>query len=210
MNTKVKFTASTVLFFGALWGLLEATLGYALQFLPAIVSGAVMMPIGAVILIKAFRHTDSIKAVSAVALIAITIKAVNFFLPGLAPIRTYNPMIAMAMQSALVIGVYPLIKHNRLPSVMVASFGVGIVWRVLFLINISINNALTGFIFPQLASTNTMLEFALFYGVLNGFVMVLLLRLLKPFALPTSFSPSWRAAIGAAMFVLATILTYFL
>ncbi len=210
MNTHTKSMLSTVLFFGALWGLLEATLGYALQFLPAIVSGAVMMPIGAIILVKTFRHTDSVKAVSAVALIAIAIKGVNFFLPGLPLIKTYNPMIAMLLQSVLIIGVYPLIKTNRLTNIIAASLGVGLLWRALFLVNISINHALTGFVFPQLASTSTMVEFALLYGVLNGLVLVVFIELLKPLALPSSFTPTWRAAAGAIMFVLATVLTYFL
>ena len=88
-----------VLFFGAIWGILEATLGYALKFLPPLVSGSVMFPIAATLMVVTYQNTKSKSTMIYVAAIAASIKAINLFMPGLPPIKTYNPMVAMMLQS---------------------------------------------------------------------------------------------------------------
>lgn len=210
MKPETKTMLSTVIFFGALWGLAEATLGYALQFLPPIVSGAVMMPIGALILIRGFTSTDSTRAVFLIALVAISVKAVNFFLPGLPPIKTYNPMIAMLLQTVFIAGVLPVLKRENLPVTIVSFIGASIAWRLAFLLNNSLNHALTGFEFNQLATPGAMLDFALFFGVLNGVVLGVVYVATRPLKVPLRLSGAQCAAFGAAMFALAGLLTCFL
>ena len=86
-----------IIFFGSLWGLLEATIGYSLQFLPPLVSGSVMFPIAATIMYWAYRNSESKISIIFVAMIAASIKAINFFMPGLPPLKTYNPMITIML-----------------------------------------------------------------------------------------------------------------
>ena len=69
-----------VLFFGAIWGILEATLGYVLQFLPPLVSGSVMFPIAATLMLITYQNTKSRSAMVYVAAIAASIKAINLFM----------------------------------------------------------------------------------------------------------------------------------
>jgi hypothetical protein len=163
-----------VLLFGAIWGIVEATLGYVLQFLPSLVSGSVMFPIGATILIYTYRKTGSAKALVGVALIAATIKSVNFFMPGLPPIKTYNPMIAIMLQSLVVVMVVDRFKSPSLAVRIPAILLVGFAWRTLFLLNISINNALTGFPFPQLRSTSATLNYLFVLGAMEGLLLVIM------------------------------------
>jgi xanthine/uracil permease len=102
-----------IIFFGALWGILEATLGYLLQFLPPLVSGSVMFPIAATLMILTYNHTKSKSAMIYVAMIAATIKSVNFFMPGLLPIKTYNPMISIMLQSLVMVLIIPLFQKKN-------------------------------------------------------------------------------------------------
>ncbi len=146
----------TILFFGALWGIIEATLGYVLQFLPPYVSGAVMFPIAAMILFVAFNQTRSASSLVLIGLVAASFKSVNFLMPGLLAVKTYNPMIAIVLQSmvvALVVGVMEQVSRpekgwDHLP------------WTQCHLkltfhtLNVWINHTLTGFPFPQIRASN--------------------------------------------------------
>ncbi|MBU1141980.1 MAG: hypothetical protein KKG64_05590, partial [Firmicutes bacterium] len=163
-----------ILFFGAVWGILEATLGYVLQFLPPLVSGSVMFPIAATLMIITYQNTKSKSAMIYVAAIAASIKAINFFLPGLPPIKTYNPMIAIMLQSLVMVVFLPLIEKKPLALKVTGIALVGLSWRMLFLGNIAINHALTAFPFVQLASLSNMAEFVLYLGLMEALVLSLI------------------------------------
>ena len=62
-----------IIFFGSIWGILEATLGYALHFLPALIAGSVMFPIGATLMMMTLNQTKSKEAMILVAAVAAAI-----------------------------------------------------------------------------------------------------------------------------------------
>lgn len=199
-----------ILFFGAIWGILEATLGYVLQFLPPLVSGSVMFPIAAMLMILSYQNTKSKSAMIYVAAIAATIKAVNFFLPGLPPIKTYNPMIAIMLQSLVMVVFIPLIEKKP---ILVKALGIAIVglsWRTLFLANISINYALTGFNFPQLASTASMLNLVVYLGLMEAFVLGAFYSLQFVLKNKVKFTFRPNLILSVSTFVVAVLLTFFL
>jgi len=199
---------STIIFFGAIWGLLEATLGYLLQFLPPLVSGSIMFPIGATLLIYTYKNTTHKSSVIYVALIAASIKAVNFFMPGLMPIKTYNPMIAIMLQSFAVISILNLFDH-RSHAVKILGLGLAsFLWRGLFLMNISINHALTGFKFQQLVSIQASLNFVLLYGLMGALFLGLLFGLTQIIHkdMKLSFRPSYLVA--TTLLIIAMIATF--
>jgi len=185
-----------IIFFGSLWGLLEASLGYALHFLPQLISGSVMFPIGAVIMYWAYRNTGTKRTILFMGLLAITIKALNFFMPGLPPIKTYNPMISIMLQTLLVTGlVYAYdSKYVWLKPLSLLFAAIG--WRALFIANIAINYALTGYVFSQLASGATIFSFIIVSGLIEaGFLMVVyLLSLLGRKRVSFLFKPNWLLA----------------
>jgi hypothetical protein len=199
-----------VLFFGSIWGILEATLGYGLQFLPELVSGSIMFPIGATIMIYAYKNTGSKKAMLYVALIAASIKSVNFLLPGLMPIKTYNPMIAIMLQGFAMVTIIALFNQKSLVAKISSFVIASILWRGLFLINIYINNALTGFNFRQLSSTSAMNEFVIIYGLMGALFLTLLyiglIKLNKNMLLNFKLNP--LMAYSTAF--IALLLTFFL
>lgn len=210
MKTNRKTILLSVIFFGSIWGILEATLGYALHFLPVLISGSIMFPIAATIMLMTYHQTKSRNAMIYVAMIAASIKAVNFFMPGLLPIKTYNPMISIMLQSVVVFAVLPMVEKKHF---VIQVIGLGLVslsWRALFIINISINNILTGFVFNQLASSKTIISFIVISGlietlILTGFAII---QQLSKQRIHFNIKPHW--ALSLSMFVFAVVLTILL
>jgi hypothetical protein len=199
-----------VLFFGAIWGILEATLGYVLQFLPPLVSGSVMFPIAATLMLITYQNTKSRKAMIYVAAIAATIKAINLFMPGLPAIKTYNPMIAIMLQSIVLVVFIPLFKKNSIPAVVTGIAVLGFSWRLLFLANIAINHALTGFQFSQLASLSNMFDFVIMLGFIEALVLGLIHIIRIGIHQKVSFVFKPNAILSVSTFVFAVLLTIFL
>ncbi|HBP25485.1 MAG TPA: hypothetical protein DD618_00820 [Acholeplasmatales bacterium] len=196
-----------VLFYGALWGFLEATLGYGLKFLPPLVSGSVMFPIGAAIMLYAYQKTQSKKAILYVGLIAASIKAVDFMLPGLPTIMTYNPMISIVLQSLAVFSLLPLLKHQK-ALVRVSAFVIpGLLWRIFFLGNQGLNIFLFGEVYKQIQSLENMIDFTILPGLLDGAVFAGLYLGSRAIFKKTTwlFRPNW--AVSAAMFIMAIAAT---
>jgi hypothetical protein len=210
MKANNKTVLFSVIFFGSIWGILEATLGYALHFLPVLISGSIMFPIAATIMVMTFHQTKSRSAMIYVALIAASIKSVNFFMPGLLPIKTYNPMISIMLQSLVIYAVLPMVEKK---SFAVQMLGLGIVslsWRALFIMNIAINNVLTGFMFNQLASSSTIISFIVISGLIEMAILIGLaaIRQLTKDKIQFSIKPHW--ALSLSMFIFAVVLTVLL
>ncbi len=201
---------ATLLFFGSIWGLLEATLGYALHFLPILISGSIMFPLAAFILMMAEKKLKSPWSLMWIGLIATSIKSINFLMPGLLPIKTYNPMIAIMIQSLVMVGVVIIAKKSPQGITMLALGLVSFLWRGLFLVNNVINHQLTGFNFPQLASMDATIEFMWVYGSMGAlFLIVLYLGWIK---LQKRVTLTWRPrlAFSLGMMILAMLATYFI
>ena len=112
-DKKIKLI-SAIIFYGAIWGFLEATLGYSLQYLPSIISGTIMFPIATVILINAYNKTGSRVALLYIGVIAASIKAVDFFMPFISVGKTFNPMIAIIVESFLVVAVVTYLTSDKI------------------------------------------------------------------------------------------------
>jgi len=200
----------TTIFFGAIWGILEASLGYLLQFLPPLVSGSIMFPIGATLLTLTYLNTKNKQSILWVGVIAATIKSINFFMPGLLPIKTYNPMIAIMLQSLVMVGVCYLYDLKNRAYHLLGLVGASIIWRVLFFVNISINHALTGFRFPQLVSSTATNEFIFIYGIMGAVFATLLYGVIQLVNMNFIISYRPKAHVSLAMFILAITLTFYI
>jgi hypothetical protein len=199
----------TIIMFGAIWGILEATLGHVLQFLPPYVSGAVMFPIAASLLIIAHKNTMSLSSLIWIGLIAASLKAVNFLMPGLPAVKTYNPMIAIILQSAVMVGAIGISSKVTMPEKFAVMMGASVLWRGLFVANVTVNNMITGFGFPQIASTGATLSFVIIDGLIAGVLLAAGVYGLE--VLFKKWNPVFRIgpALAVPMFVIAGVLTWF-
>ena len=174
-------TILTVVFFGAVWGLIEATIGYLLHWLPGMWSGLVMFPIAAALMYWAYQNTGRRNTILFVGLIAASIKAVNFALP-LPPegfMRVYNPMISIILQSLTVFAFSYLFEKKASPAkqtlLQLGVLALAILtWRGAFLVNQAIQSAISGHLAYQLM---VFVNFASFI-FLNGFYEFVILSVI--------------------------------
>mgnify|MGYP000846061580 FL=1 len=103
---------SVILVFGSIWGIIEATLGYALHLLPALIAGSVMFPLVMFILLRARRATTNRIDIILIGFLAAMIKSVNLLMPALNIYKTINPMVAIILQSLVVFAVVPLSERQ--------------------------------------------------------------------------------------------------
>lgn len=170
-----------VVFFGAVWGILEATLGYVLHFVPGYVSGSIMFPIVLFILYRAYKALGSKRAIFYVAFIAMAIKSVNLLLPFLYASKTINPMIAMFLEASLVFAVIPMIDHKNIAYKVSGIVLASLMWRMAYIGYQGLNFLVTDYLSSYLQSFSLSLEFVVFYGFVGVILGVLLLVLTEKY-----------------------------
>jgi len=120
----------TVLFYGGIWGLCEATLGYLLHLLPCGFSGMIMFPIGFGLMTSAWRISGSRSAMAGAALIAVAIKLADLLIPLQPAIRTLNPVVAILLEALVVVGFVTLFNDRH---VLLKTVSMGFSWVLLLI-----------------------------------------------------------------------------
>ena len=143
MKTKIEIKKETIikmmaisLFWGSLWGIAEATLGYLVHlvtFIPGL-AGFIMFPIGFYFMDRAYKESGKYISLLSTSAVAATIKLMDLFLPGLNPIFTINPAMAILMEGALLMIAYKMIQQSqrtfRFREALMAAAG----WRATFIL----------------------------------------------------------------------------
>lgn len=129
---------SIILFYGALWGIAEATLGFLLHWVPrflpvANLAGLVMFPIGLLFMTAAVRSTGKPAAALGTAVVTAGIKLSSAALPFVAFRFVRSPVLAIAAEGTVV---FLLLSATELrpgatlfPKALLAS----VLWRSVFL-----------------------------------------------------------------------------
>lgn len=206
-NNRLQFITKVV-FFGALWGLIEATIGYALHFLPVLIAGSIMFPIVMYILYLATKSLGSRKAIFYVAFIAIAIKATNLFLPMLYPAKTINPMIAMFIQSLLAFAVMPMLNSQGLKNKISALAIASISWRLVMIGYYGLNYLLTGFMDFRIAEFNPAFTYVVTEGLISLALAVMVFQATKPIKTSSKWLEQKLSPVfSSLLLVVAVILT---
>ncbi len=186
---------SQIIFFGAVWGITEATLGYILHFLPPTLAGIIMFPIAAFILVKAYKATGSRAAMIFVGLIAAGIKAIDLVLPGMMVFKTINPMISIVLESLLVAAAYPLISKTDWKSKLSGGLAASLGWRAGYILYMTAQFLITGFVSSYIASPAAVINFILFNGAVSGLLVFAVLHFEPKLTLKTiKFKPVYALA----------------
>ena len=132
MNKK----AIQIVYWGSLWGIAEATLGYVLHIaaiqLPG-VPGFVMFPVAFYFMRKAYLSTGKPGVVFQVALVAALIKGCDFLVPGNIPIRILNPALSILLEGLAVAVVFAYAEKRETAVGFASVFSMGVLWRAVFL-----------------------------------------------------------------------------
>ena len=193
MNKKLTIQ---ILFYGSLWGILEAT-----------IAGSIMFPIAGLILYKAYQKTESRQSLFYIGVVAASIKSVDLLLPQLSIYKTINPMISILLEAVVVVLVVNLLisqapqkKYIALP---IASIG----WRAIFIAWMGFQYITTGNLAPYITSFAAGFEFVILVGLLSGAIASIGLFVLDEikFKVP-ELSSKWMYATG--LLIIAIITTY--
>ena len=112
MNNKK--TILTILFLGGLWGIIEATFGYLIHFLPNGFPGMIMFPIAFYFIYTSYKQTGKQSAIFYTAIIAALIKLSDLFIPLKSPISTINPAVSIVLESMIVFAFIKIYSENRI------------------------------------------------------------------------------------------------
>jgi len=166
-----------IIFFGAIWGIIEASVGYLLHSLPVsiFISGTVLFPIVSYILYKAYKVTNSKTALLSIGVIAAAIKSVNFFLPFGSPFKIINPMLAIVMETLVVLVVITMLNKDDLKSKVTGFVVASIGWRLLYLSFNGIQYLSNGFQSDYILSFQAAIQFALLFALISAAVGVAIL-----------------------------------
>ena len=119
-NKKLKMLF-TVLFFGGMWGLVEATLGTVLHlpFFDNIgvygSSTAIMLPIAFYLMGLCYKKTNTLRAVAYIGLIAGIIKLSTFIVVGFTQ-KVYMPSIYIVLESLAMVGALAITRPTKVLS----------------------------------------------------------------------------------------------
>jgi hypothetical protein len=135
MNKKV----IQIVYWGSLWGIAEATLGYVLHMgaiqLPG-VPGFLMFPVAFYFMRKAYVATGKAGAVSQVALVAALIKCCDFLIPANIPIRILNPALSILLEGLAVALIFAYAERRNTTIGFASVFAMGILWRAVLLFHL--------------------------------------------------------------------------
>jgi hypothetical protein len=128
MNNR-KNTLMIVLFYGGLWGIMEATLGYALHLLPCGFAGMFMFPLGFYFMYNAFKSTNQHKVIFFTAVVAASIKLTDLLIPLNTITSVANPAVSIILEGLVVFAGVKIMAGRRN---FAMPFLVSLAWTVLF------------------------------------------------------------------------------
>lgn len=172
-------TIVPVLFYGAAWGFVEATLGYLLHLLRRVtplpgLTGYILFPIGFFLMLAAFRASGRPVAPLLVASVAAAIKLASVALPQVQWIFVGNPAISIVLEGAVVAGAVLLfraplrLRRERTAAAIPLAIGVSVLWRGLFLLAVLLLPVQKGIL---MKGSEALLSFALIDSAVNGIII---------------------------------------
>jgi hypothetical protein len=196
-----------ILFYGGLWGIAEATLGYLLHLAAQVTllsspSGLIMFPIGLLFMVAAVRAAGRPSAAFATAVVTAGIKLSSLALPTVSLRFVVSPALAILAEGAVVfllLGATDLRPNRLLPAKALAA---SVAWRGLFLLA-SLVLGLRGGI---LAKPTTLLLGFLFVDSAVNALIITAGSLLAARARRAPFGPAPAVPAASAVLIVAVVL----
>lgn len=210
MKNKNSFIRNIV-FWGAIWGIAEASLGYILHLLPSRISGSIMFPIGASILLLAYQRNCNKLTAIGVGAIAACIKMVNFLMPNTSTMGVLNPMISIMIESVLIAIAIPMVVHNKLYIRSLCIIGTSVLWKGTYAVFMVMDYFKTGYLREYLRTFEKAANFILVNGGISGLLTIPLISVIcykgKHKTREQYYVPS--VLVSGTVMLFAVILTYF-
>ncbi|MBN1648849.1 MAG: hypothetical protein JW874_12515 [Spirochaetales bacterium] len=167
-----------VLFWGAVWGITEATLGYVLHFFSLFpgFSGILLFPFAVYILRSLYRQTGSSPSLVFCGFVAASIKCIDFVFPALPWVKTFNPVAAILIEAAICALLVPRFSGLNTSTKILAVITASTAWRLLFIgINVFVFQLSGGGILKY--GTETVVRFILVDGLIGALLVLAAMRI---------------------------------
>jgi hypothetical protein len=198
------------LFYGSIWGFIEATLGHALHYIPVQVSGFIMFPIALFLMQRAYRYSQSVSVFFLMGVTAALIKFADIFIPGLPIIKTLNPMLAIMYEASAVALLSFLLDRDKLRYLIPGSLAVCLLWRSVFvLISLFIDNN-TAESVAWVNNPDRVFSFIIVNGLVSAVIAFGLIVLEKRIKITFDSRLAMHASLSVLIFASAAALQYFL
>lgn len=167
----MKKSISIIIFWGAVWGLIEATLGYVLHSFSLSVGWFFWFPLAFYFMSKVYRQTNSVTSVLFASAIAAAIKLIDFLLPARID-RIINPAVSIIFEGLIVFAAFKIIEHKQdfFRIRYLEAFAVSIGWRVLYVVYILLMPAFFYSVSPMRAASPFM-KFFLLESIANSLII---------------------------------------
>jgi hypothetical protein len=199
-------TWSMILVWGSLWGIAEATIGYALHFVPWL-AGFVMFPIGFFFMKKAMDETKNLSSIFYTAAVASAIKMTGLLLPYQDLVRVVNPSVCILLESVVVMFFYKLAEYKgntfQLKEALLTALG----WRVVFigyhLVLLSLS------LYDGILDLGWMsgIRFLVLESLVNGLIIYFCLKYIKiKTGSPVTRTPAYKPLFSLSIFTFAVFI----
>ncbi len=188
---------SGIIFWGALWGIAEATIGNFLHICVLPIGWLIWFPLAYGFMWLAYRQTGQPVAVVFSALIAAAIKLIDLF----GPVRidlVINPAVSILLEGLVVFAIYKLGVASKIehPAGLVKITAASLVWRVLFCIYLFFLPA-SFTSTPQISGFEPFIRFALFESIINSLLIYGIIKLSpRKRIVPRFFYPHPALSLG--------------
>lgn len=177
----MKKEVSIIIMWGAIWGIVEASLGYVLHRvtlgIPGL-AGFIMFPVACYFMNKVYKQTGKTSSILSVSFITAAIKLTDFLIPRSSTILIINPAIAIILEGIVIYAAFRIweMKKNSLNYILlplVASMG----WRLLFCLYLLM---LPSYIAkaPMVTSMESFLKFIILEGFINSIIIYIYLKVI--------------------------------
>ncbi len=162
---------SGIIFWGAFWGLTEATLGYLLHLLSLDIGWILWFPLAFFFISSVYRRTNSLYSVIFTSFLAAAVKMIDFIMPT-SPDRIINPVVSIILEGFAVFVLFKLVYDRRDAhrTGFLGVLSVSIGWRLLYIAYMLIMPASFAAISP-LRSATTLLSFLIVESMANCLVI---------------------------------------
>ena len=201
-------TISIILFWGALWGVVEATIGYIIHALPfKMPTGSILFPIGYYFMQKSYKETKDLKSIFFTSAIAASIKLINLFIPTAQIVRVLTPSACILLEGLAVVSIFKLFEYSEEPIKFIHSLMMSLFWRIgYYVINLVV------FIPLALASSSSIFNRAKFmeFFLINSFINSILIYFYSKFAAKNNkkLKIKYNPAFSISLFILALLIQW--
>lgn len=130
MQSRRRRIFTITLFWGSIWGIVEASLGLILHAIKVIPTGAILFPLGYYFMQKSYKETGHLVSIFYTSVIAASIKLINLFSPIIPSIRVLNPAACILLEGLGVVLVFKYLIKISHGFKLAYGLAMSIFWRI--------------------------------------------------------------------------------